>query len=70
MPLLLIPEYSGINKDQRIPDRPKTVHRKPPIKCFLTLHHGYLALLLPHIVNISLHLLSYEVPSVKYDIEL
>ena len=21
MPLLLIPEYSGINKDQRIPDR-------------------------------------------------
>ena len=37
MPLLLIPEYSGINKDQRIPDRSKTAHRKPPVKCFLTI---------------------------------
>ena len=37
MPLLLIPEYSGINKDQRIPDRSKTAHRKPPVKYFLTL---------------------------------
>ena len=36
-PLLLIPEYSGINKEQRIPDRSKTAHRKPPVKCFLTL---------------------------------
>ena len=36
LPLLLIPEYSGINKEQRIPDRSKTVHRKPPVKCFLT----------------------------------
>ena len=36
LPLLLIPEYSGINKEQRIPDRSKTAHRKPPIKCFLT----------------------------------
>ena len=36
MPLLLIPEYSGINKDQRIPDGSKTAHRKPPVKCFLT----------------------------------
>ena len=36
MPLLLIPEYSGINKDQRIPDRPKTALRKPLVKCFLT----------------------------------
>ena len=36
MPRLLIPEYSGINKDQRIPDRSKTAHRKPPVKCFLT----------------------------------
>ena len=36
LPLLLIPEYSGINKDQRIPDRSKTAHRKPPVKCFLT----------------------------------
>ena len=35
--LLLIPEYSGINKGQRFPDRSKTAHRKPPVKCFLTL---------------------------------
>ena len=39
LPLLLIPEYSGINKEQRIPDRSKTAHRKPPAKCFLT--HDY-----------------------------
>ena len=32
----LIPEYSGINKEQKIPDRSRTAHRKPPIKCFLT----------------------------------
>ena len=37
LPLLLIPEYSGMNKEQRIPDRSKTAHRKPPVKCFLTL---------------------------------
>ena len=37
LPLLLIPKYSGINKEQRIPDRSKTAHRKPPVKCFLTL---------------------------------
>ena len=36
LPLLLIPEYSGVNKEQRIPDRSKTAHRKSPIKCFLT----------------------------------
>ena len=36
LPLLLIPEYSGINKAQRIPDRSKTAHRKPLVKCFLT----------------------------------
>ena len=36
VPLLLIPEYSGMNKDQRIPDTSKTAHRKPPVKCFLT----------------------------------
>ena len=35
LPLLLIPVYSGINKEQRIPDRSKTAHRKPPVKCFL-----------------------------------
>ena len=41
LPLLLIPEYSGINKEQRIPDRSKTAHKKPPVKCFLTaLHHS------------------------------
>ena len=33
---LLIPEYSRINKEQRIPDRSKTAHGKPPVKCFLT----------------------------------
>ena len=36
LPLLLIPVYSGINKEQRIPDRSKPAHRKPPVKCFLT----------------------------------
>ena len=33
--LHLIPEYSGINKGQRIHERSKTAHRKPPVKCFL-----------------------------------
>ena len=33
--LHLIPEYSGINKGQRIHDRSKTAHRKRPVKCFL-----------------------------------
>ena len=37
LPLLLIPEYSGINKEQRIYDKSKTAHRKPPVKCFLTI---------------------------------
>ena len=37
VPLLLIPEYSGINKGQRVPDRSKTAHRKPFVKCFLKL---------------------------------
>ena len=41
MPLLLIPEYSGINKDQRVPDRSKTAHRKPLVKCFLTFLCAY-----------------------------
>ena len=36
LPLHLIPEYSGINKEQRIHDRSKRAHRKPPVKCFLT----------------------------------
>ena len=36
VPLLLIPEYSGINKGQRVPVRSKTAHRKPLVKCFLT----------------------------------
>ena len=39
LPLLLIPEYLGISKEQRIPDRSKTAHRKPPVKCFLTNRH-------------------------------
>ena len=37
VPLLLIPEYSGMNKGQRVPDRSKTAHRKPLVKCFLTI---------------------------------
>ena len=37
LPLLLIPEYSGINKEQRIPDRCKTACRKPSVKRFLTI---------------------------------
>ena len=40
LPLLLIAEYSGIKKEQRIPDRSKTAHRKPPAKCFLTRNQG------------------------------
>ena len=36
VPLLLIPEYSGINKGQRFPHGSKTAHGKPPVKCFLT----------------------------------
>ena len=38
--LHLIPEYSGINKGQRIHGRPKTAHRKPPVKCFLTVSYS------------------------------
>ena len=41
LPLLLIHEYSGINKEQRIPDRFKTAHKKPPAKCFLTNGHEF-----------------------------
>ena len=37
VPLLLIREYSGINRSQRVPDRTKTTHRKPLVKCFLTI---------------------------------
>ena len=37
LPLLLIPKYSGINKEQKTPDRSKTAHMKPPVKCFLTM---------------------------------
>ena len=31
LPLLLNPEYSGINKEQKIPDGSKIAHRKPPV---------------------------------------
>ena len=41
LPLLLIPEYSGLNKEERIPDRSKTAHRKPPVKCFLIILLGF-----------------------------
>ena len=37
--VLLIPEYSGINKEQRIHDRSKRAHRKP-VKCLLTLYYS------------------------------
>ena len=36
MPLLLTPEYSGMNKGLRVPDRSKTAHRKTLVKSFLT----------------------------------
>ena len=36
VPLLLIPEYSRINKEKRIPDIFKIALRKPPVQCFLT----------------------------------
>ena len=36
LPLLLIPEYSGI-KEQTIPDRSKIAYRKPAVKGFLTI---------------------------------
>ena len=36
VPLLLIPEYSGINKGQRVPDGSKTAGRKLLVKGFLT----------------------------------
>ena len=35
LPLLLTPKYSGVNKEQRVPDRSKIAHRKPPVNCFL-----------------------------------
>ena len=35
LPLLLIPEYSDPNI--QIQFRSKTAHRKPPVKCFLTI---------------------------------
>ena len=38
---LLISEYSGINKGQQVPDRSKTAHRKPLVKCFLTSNNLY-----------------------------
>ena len=37
VPRLLIPEYSVVNKGQRFPDRSKSAHRKPLVKCFLTI---------------------------------
>ena len=42
LPLLLIPEYSGINKEQRIHDRSKIAHRKPPVKRFLTVDEEFM----------------------------
>ena len=34
-----------INKGQRVVDRSKTAHRKPPVKCFLTGSHCVLHIL-------------------------
>ena len=45
LPLLLIPEYSGINKEQRVHDRSKTAHRKAPVKCLLTIFKHCLTIL-------------------------
>jgi len=41
---LASPLNSGINKEQRIPDRSKTAHRKPPVKCFLIFTYYLLTL--------------------------
>ena len=57
LPLLLIPEYSGINKEQRIPDRSKTALRKPPVKCFLTSYHTF-SLSMAGVVQSSAKILS------------
>ena len=57
LPLLLIPEYSGINKEQRIPDRSKTARRKPPVKCFLTSYHTF-SLSMAGVVQSSAKILS------------
>ena len=48
VPLFLIPEHLGINKGQKVPDRSKTAHRKPLVKCFLTrvVSSAYLRLLI------------------------
>ena len=59
VPLLLIPEYSGINKGQRVPDRSKTAHRKPLVKCFLTIINSWSSLKLMPIESVmpSSHLI-------------
>ena len=59
VPLLLIPEYSGINKGQRVPDRSKTAHRKPLVKCFLTITNSWSSLKLMPIESVmpSSHLI-------------
>ena len=59
VPLLLIPEDSGINKGQRVPDRSKTAHRKPLVKCFLTIINSWSSLKLMPIESVmpSSHLI-------------
>ena len=54
---LLIPEYSGINKEQRIPDRSKPAHREPPVKRFLTSYHTF-SLSMAGVVQSSAKILS------------
>ena len=51
LPLLLIREYSGINKEKRIPDRSKTAHRRPPVKCFLTPVLYSMSSLVPYFIH-------------------
>ena len=58
VPLLLTPEYSGINKGQRVPDRSKTAHRKPLVKCFLTMNNNNKSF--SYISDFALELCSYS----------
>ena len=45
------PEYSGINKGQRAPDRSETAHRRPLVKCSLTVSKNLDSLLVVILVR-------------------
>ena len=66
VPFLLVPEYSGINKDQRIPDRSKTAHRKSPVKYFLTISHFLNDFVLKYLA-ISLEPLIFLMPTYSFE---